>query len=73
MRTLSAPASATQSNSARAAYWPGLMRRISRDVAVHPTEDSAALAAAVKALGGQRLTVSGLPGRVQVLMLAPCA
>jgi len=31
----------------------GLMRRISRDVAVHPAEDPASLAATVNALGGQ--------------------
>jgi [acyl-carrier-protein] S-malonyltransferase len=52
MRTLTAAGESNAIELGAGRVLAGLMRRISRDVAVHPTEDPAALIAAVKALGG---------------------
>lgn len=52
MRTLCAAGVTTATELGAGRVLAGLMRRISREVAVHPTEDPAALRAALKALGG---------------------
>jgi [acyl-carrier-protein] S-malonyltransferase len=52
MRTLTAAGVTNAIELGAGRVLAGLMRRISREVAVHPTEDPGALTAAVKALGG---------------------
>lgn len=52
MRTLAANGVDTAIELGAGRVLAGLMRRISREIAVHPTEDPAALAAAVTALSG---------------------
>lgn len=52
MRTLGAAGVTNAIELGAGRVLAGLMRRISRDVSVHPTEDPAALRATIKALGG---------------------
>ena len=76
MRTLAGAGVANAIELGAGRVLAGLMRRISREVTVVGVEDPASLAAAVKALGGQRPESgdldghqSGLPGLTQVPML----
>ena len=52
MRTLTAAGVDTAVELGAGRVLAGLMRRISREITVHPTEDSASLAATVKTLSG---------------------
>jgi [acyl-carrier-protein] S-malonyltransferase len=53
MRTLSGAGITHEIELGAGRVLAGLMRRINRDIAVHPTEDPASLAATITALGGQ--------------------